>query len=261
MNIHNFMNRQLCEYQSIFGSVGSVLDHLFFTVGNGYGVDSDSGMIVNQYSTPAYMRIDEYPEMTPEVWAALMADCRKKEEGFALRRYENTEFFSNMEIPLYEGMEFSEYVDWRMTRYKQVSVDDSMFTAESLYQELVKAQQEQSEEGRWVRPYPLSGDYSDIFHLNENTPVWLVQIAVNFCQAWIRFLTDEINNNNVWMYKEPNILDDDDAFFAELYGELAEAVDIKKYEAPTRDYADMGYTTLHRDMLEVLLPKLESYLK
>jgi hypothetical protein len=43
-NIHNYVNRSMCEFASIFPTVISVLDHLLFVIGNGCDLDEESGL-------------------------------------------------------------------------------------------------------------------------------------------------------------------------------------------------------------------------
>ena len=78
----------------------------------------------------------------------------------------------------------------------------------------------------YLRPYPLSVEYSDIYNLNENTPKWFLEIALNFCNAWIAFLYEAIENNDF-------------------------------YVGADSDYADLNWTTKHCNMLVELVKKLE----
>ena len=252
MNIHNFTNRQLCEYQSIFPTVAALLDHLLFTIGNGY--DIRDGMVCDGDGVP----ITEWPEMTPERWDALIADCHAKERDFAVR------FSHGREI---DEAEIAE----NCLRYQPVSIDDSVFTEDALYADLVKMQAtrraDKSSWGdeSWVRPYPLSERYSDIYGLNETTPAWFLQIALNLCNAWVRFLNEAIANNDVWTPpstrpKKFQLSDEARSMLESLLDEIDTATGIE-YKEPTTDYADMSYTTKHRDMLATRAKELQELLQ
>jgi len=216
-NIHNFANRQLCEYTSIFPTVAALLDHLLFTIGNGY--DCVDGMIVCDHrdGSNQSMRIDEFPEMTDEEWNTLIKECHAKEQRFADEWAKHSKRLAK------------KYVEENCARYKRISVDDSMFTEESLFKDLLKQQADYHKQYKglnsYLRPYPLSEKYSDIYHLNENTPVWFLQIAINLCSAWVQFLTN--------------------------------ALDIRDVDTDEVDYANAEWTARHRDMLVDLVLKLE----
>ena len=76
----NYVNRQLCEYHSIFPTAARLLDHLLFVNGTGLDVSVKHRMIMD-----GRKRIDQYPEMTDDKWQKLIADCHAKERKFALQ--------------------------------------------------------------------------------------------------------------------------------------------------------------------------------
>jgi hypothetical protein len=250
-NIHNFTNRHLCEYASIYPTVASLLDHLLFTIGNGYDVDNSSGMIVDGAGLP----ITEHPSMTPEEWDILIQQCHQKEKDYAVR-------FNAAVLP-----EDLAYLEKCCEMYKVFDIDDSAFTEQALYSNLVNMQavRRQDDPGFYeyhLRPYPLSTAYSDIYHLNDNTPKWFLQIAINFVKAWTRFLTEAIDKNDVWEYM-PYIPDPDlDKMADDIISEIMGIVpgQAKKYPEKTTDYADIIWTTRHRDMLIKCVGQLESLL-
>lgn len=216
-NIFNFANRQMCEYASIFPTTVALLDHLLFTIGNGYGVDYDSGMIVDGNN----QRIDTYPALTAEQWVELIEACRQKEVNF------EKEFSGRFR-------DFSmERVDEKCKIYKVQNVTEECFEEENLLSE-IKSTDLQYKSKKWgerhYRPYPLSEKHSDIYRLNKNTPAWFLQIAINLCNAWIKFLNTAIETDDVCKNKE-------------------------------HDYADMTYTIKHRDMLLDIVDKLTNLTK
>jgi hypothetical protein len=211
-NIHNFANRQLCEYASIFPTVESLLDHLFFTIGNGYDFDHATGMIVGDKP------IDQYPRMTKKSWDKLIAACVEKEKAFA-RQYSRggEDFFDK------------EWMETRCGKYYPRKVDDSQFTEESLYANIVTRARhlKNSEWGEhFYRPYPIC-NYSKIYSVNENSPAWFVKIAMNLCKAWDRFLTSEIERGHF---------------------------------SKGTDYSNESWTTKHRDLIREQAVRLQNLL-
>lgn len=252
MNIHNFANRQLCEFQSIFPNVVSLLDHLLFVIGNGFDYNSQDGMIYTNSPIGKFIPLDQYPVMNDVDWQKLIMHCHTKERRWAQQNNSN-------------GVINEEELAIACSKYKIVSVDDSLFTEENLHQQLrawanVKQQKSSTFDSSpsYIRPYPLSEDHSFIFALNENTPKWFVQIAMNMCNAWIKFLGEEIEANNVWIKPSLRPKDPDAEIKAATMKELFDM--IKKdsgydgwldepYEEPQSDYADLNWTIKHRDML------------
>lgn len=206
-NIYAFSERMLCEYNSIFPTIAALLDHLLFTIGNGYEVDEVTGMLVDFDGT----HIDEYPKLSDEDWEKLIADGHKKED----------EYFSTFSKDDKEPSIFLEYLAAQKARYVKKNVTEDMFTEDSLYKDLLAQAELLKKEtltDPWLRPYPLSRDYSRIYYLNENTPTWFLEIAINFCKAWVRFLTNEIDTKNVCVSEKS-------------------------------DYSDLTWTTQHRGMI------------
>lgn len=251
MKIFNFANRQLCEYQTIFPTVASLLDHLLFTNGNGYEFDPKKGMLYTwQGKKKAY--IDDFPTMSDVEWDKLIAACHEKERKFH-ERWSNGRAID--EVALAEDC----------AKYKRVSVDASMFSEESMFQELREESRNRKMEaasvGRYpsfVRPYPLSPGFADIYRLNDKSPGWLLQIAYNFCKAWEKFLAQEIKYGNVWLppSERPGAATIAEKAQAAGMAELATAIkEDKSYDgwldrpAPVRDYADMDYTVKHHAMI------------
>lgn len=255
-NIHNFANRQLCEYASIFPTVAALLDHLLFTIGNGYEFNEDTGMIRDGQNC----RIDEYPAMTPGKWTKLIDECYVKELKWATQNLRGSESVDK-EV-------FAE----NCARYKIVKVTDSMFTEDAIYADLVEFGESKlgDEHGmdRYHRPYPLSERYSDIYNLNTNTPKWFVQIALNFCKAWVRFLSEEIENNNVWIKPSLRPKKEGDAVRGAVLLALFDSIKadpeydgwLNNTKEAESDYGDLTWTTRHRDMLVEQVQRLEGLL-
>jgi hypothetical protein len=249
MNIHNFVNRNMCEYALLYPTVASLLDHLLFTVGNGYDFDEDTGMICY-----GHKRIDQYPKITKTGWKKLIAEGHAKERRWAedFKRFGDTSPID--EVRLAEECE----------KYKICEVDDSMFTEDALYAELVATQELRNKErfgDRYLRPYPLSEKYSDVYNLNTNTPTWFVQIALNFCRAWVRFLNEELAAGHVWIKPSLRKKTEEQLAFEKFAEEVVDEIlggDAgTPYVEPESDYADLSWTTRHRDALVEQVQRLE----
>jgi hypothetical protein len=255
-NIHNFTNRMLCEYASIFPTVAALLDHLLFTVGNGYSVDPNTGMIREDYNDGKF--IHQFPTLNKQGWNKLIAECHNKERKFA----EKCNFGLDYKID-------EEQITKNCEKYKVVSVNDLAFTELALLNDLIKLQAERQADRSgmsdvYLRPYPLSENYSDIYNLNKNTPKWFLEIALNFCNAWIAFLNEAIENDNVWKIPGEKKFTQDQKEREELAERLIDEILAEEgkvrpdtiYHTPTSDYADLNWTTKHRDMLVKLEKKL-----
>jgi hypothetical protein len=256
-NIHNFTNRLLCEYQSLFPTVASLLDHLLFTTGTGYDVDYKTGMIYDIKGIP----IMDYPEIID--WQELIANCHEKEKGY-MERFTTSYDLENLNRMAERNQRLLD----DCAKYKPVSVDDSAFSEESIYNDLKKMQQlkydEYGNDRHWVRPYPMSGGYSNIFDLNENTPGWFLMIGLNFCKAWVRFLNEEIATENVWTKPIPvpaeKLPDDIEEMLAEVLTMAGAKTSTEPYRALESDYADLTWTTRHRDVIVGRIHHLKSLL-
>jgi hypothetical protein len=248
-NIHNFANRQLCEYASIFPTVAALLDHLLFTNGTGYEFDEACGMIYNDGNNgPEY--INQYAQLSDAEWDTLIAKCYQKQIDFAHR------FGHGRPVDMVEVAE-----DCKI--YKKQNISDEDFSEESLFNDLMKIAKKKSTRhyDSFVRPYPLSPGYAEIYNLNENTPEWLIKIAVNFCNAWVRFLDEELRIGNVWIQPSLRPATEESKLMAAELDKIMDDESISAYVAnykePTRDYADAEYTTMHRNMLAEIAQKLQ----
>jgi hypothetical protein len=241
MSIHNFANRQLCEYQGIFPTVVSLLDHVLFTIGNGYD-------IVDGMPHDGRLYINEWPELTPAQWDMLIHECHAREDKTATS-------FAQYDTSDRARADCAAQLVLDKAQYYPRTATDDMFTEEALFQQILQVAATMNEEkfsDRYFRPYPLSEKYSDIYHLNTKTPKWFVQIALNLCNAWVRFLQQELDTGHVWTPIPPGTPTLGDTVFKELFDGIKADADYDGWldrPAPTRDYGDAEYTTTHLNML------------
>jgi hypothetical protein len=284
-NIHNFANRQLCEYNSIFPNVASLLDHLLFTIGNGYEFDDLIGLPYYQ-SRKDGRSIAGYPRMTPVQWEKLIKTCHDKECGWDNQHgnmFDDLDSESKIVDAAPEEEKagiIAELAEWRkkdkecrekrladrLASYHPRSVTDADFTEEALYKQITELGStfgdHYGSREYFIRPYPLSKDYAKIYKLNENTPKWFIQIGLNLCKAWVRFLTEEIAADHVWKKLPKKVIDSTtDKLVEDIINEVIgdTLVDTTKdYPEPEVDYADLTFTTKHRDMLADLVQRLSA---
>jgi hypothetical protein len=256
-NIHNFVARQLCEYQSIYPTVAAILDHLLFTIGNGYGIRN--GMI-----TDGKRPINLYPKLNKRQWDELIQQCHDKEAQFSLQ-------YARFDDRTEEGKkERLQRLVEDCAKYYPRSVSDADFTEEALLADLHKMNARHDEEfGRgthtyYLRPYPLSTKYSDVYNLNEQTPRWFLQIALNLCNAWVTFLQEELDSGHVWVPFSQRVKTPEDIQIEETTQELLDEMGLppaKEYKEPERDYGDEGWTKQHLEMLKELSAKFTKMLE
>lgn len=178
-----------------------MLNQLLFVIGNGYDVNEETGLLVDDSGK----HLHEMRKMTQKQKDKLLAACYAKERDF----YDTMKQIWGS-IMTSHGRDFDAEFQEACAQYKVVDVTDEMFTEEALYKELVQRRSDLQEsdfaksESGYVRPYPLSENYSDVYNLSEKTPVWMLEIARNFCNAWVRFLKEELANNNVYETNETN---------------------------------------------------------
>lgn len=255
MNIYNFTNRQLCEYQLIFPTIASLLDHLLFTIGNGYNVEN--GMIIDYDG----IRIDEYPVMSTEDWNTLIEKCHKKEEEYSAR---GSNFYNKTPE---RQEEYRLLLEEAKSKYFPRNVSADMFTEEALLRQLYDMQSKRREKSSFVsyiRPYPLSEKYSDIYHLTKDTPRWFLEIALNLCSAWVTFLEDALNKGDVWIKPSLRKKTSEDIKLDQLADEILSEMGTPpgpRYKEQERDYADESYTKEHLDMLRERVSHLKNLLK
>lgn len=217
--IYNFANRKLCEYASIFPDTATLMEHMFFVIGNGYEIDPETGIFAERGGD----LITKSPKMTPKRWEKLIADCRQKEISF-MQSYSQVETIDEAKL------------EARCQKYYPRYVDEYNFTEAHFYQS-IKHKARERLESRWgskfVRPYPLSGNYSAIFKLDEKSPAWMVQLGYNLSKAWVKFLSEEIAQGHV-------------------------APDTKENTSPEDGYATLHWTQKHLDMLKERVEYLQN---
>lgn len=227
-SICSFISFQMGEYHSIFPSVASVLNHIFFVIGNGYELDEET-----QSPTYGNKPIHLFPKFNKEKMVKkMMPQWREYVEQRAKQREE----FENDMKEMYEEMGEKRKSNWNkeafiekeLAKYVFPEITPEHLTVESLYQQLVNEEEnprrkELGGEYEFVRPYPLSENHSLIYELNSKTPECVREVALNFCTAWLNYLNKELEVGRVY----------------DGVGELG-------------GYSNLKWTTKHRDMIQQL---------
>lgn len=253
----NYANRQLCEFQSIFPTPASLMNHVLFTNGTECDVDQKTGRI-----KVMGVFLESFPDMNDDDWQALIADCYAKERRWA-EKYAYGRSINEEELTA------------DCAKYQRSSLGAEAFEEEVMYQSL-RTQADAKKQDyllhdmveSFVRPYPLSQGYANVFHLNKKTPQWFLQIAYNTCRAWERHLTDEINNYNFWVKPSLRPKRANHEAIAEGMKELVDKIKadvdydgwLDKPE-PTSDYADSTWTSRTRDTIAAQAKRLGKLLK
>lgn len=178
----------------MFPTVISLLGHVLLTIGSGYDIN-DQGMPAIRLN----IGINEYPDMTMAMWKALFADCYLKELGYVEDRWLFEDDLGKAATP----DEYTNELIVACGTYRVVSVDDSMFTEDALYQELhsmkadLRYQHHSMLSMHGCGHVHFSEERSPIYKLNTATPVWFLEICINFVNACVRFLSDQITSNDV----------------------------------------------------------------
>ncbi len=230
-NLNNYTAWAMCEYQSLFPTVASVLNQLLFVIGNGYDVNPNTGLLVGDRGE----HLHEMKKMSQGEWEKILAKCYAKERDFNTQMREMWGQYRAVSEKL-NPRDFDAELIEACAKYKIVEIDDSMFTEQALYNDLVNMQADRRTDPYWrgesayLRPYPLSEDFCDVYKLTQDTPLWMLQIAYNFCASWTRFLTEAVANNDVFETDDKH------------------------------NYADMHWTKTHRDMIAWLTGRFHAWI-
>ncbi len=252
--IFNYVNRQLCRYCTLFSDTTGLMEHLFFVIGNGYGVIQKTGMIVGSDGRS----INQFPELNEEGWAEVLEECYERERS---SDRSNADVYALLSTFTPKRPSFEQ----RCAKYKKTDVNEGMFTAEYFYNSIERRHQynKKVDSNNHVRTYPLFEDTALIYKLNKNSPKYLLEIALNLANAWALFLTERIEANDVWTPEKAKVaLAKKHDPLIKSYAEKAGMKFVEKIETDPEEsnYTDMHWTIKHRDMLVDLCGKLEDLL-
>lgn len=199
-NICQAISYQMGEWPSLFDTPAKFLDHLLFTIGNGYELDeSTNSFMIGDYfihEFPIFNRERMYQKRLP-----VFRDRAEESLRFIKARRERAEIEYTQE-------QFKKDVDDMVSEHVYPHITPEDLTIDSFYEQIKNDRnyprrlrlfkKDEDCSYRYVRPYPLSMDYSYVFALNENSPKSLLTVAHNFCVAWSNYLKDELESGNYY---------------------------------------------------------------
>jgi hypothetical protein len=204
-SICNFISYQMGDYHSIFPSAASVLDHIFFTIGNGYEMDEETQSpigIGDKHPIHLFPGFNK-EEMTKE----MMPRWREKVE----KRAEEKEKWELVLEKIYKKVGKERECNWNkdafiegeLAKYVFPEITPEDLSVECLYQQLANEENNPMRIGlkiehKYVRPYPLSEDYSKVYLLGNKTPDCVRGVALNLCTAWLNYLNKELDAGRVY---------------------------------------------------------------
>jgi hypothetical protein len=212
------------EYHSIFPSAASVLDHIFFTIGNGYEMDEETQSpigIGDRYPIHLFPGFNK-GEMTKEMMPRWREEVEKRAEEEEKWELELEKIYKKVGKEWDRNWNKEAFIEGELAKYVFPEITPGDLSVESLYQQLVNEEgnprrTEQGGEHKYVRPYPLSEEYSKVYLLSSKSPGCVRGVALNFCTAWLNYLNKELGTGRV-------------------------------YKVGT-SYSDEQWTTKHRDMI------------
>ena len=203
-SICSFISYQMGDYHSIFPSAASVLNHIFFVIGNGYDMDDETqspiGIGDNHpiHLFPDFDKEETAKEMMPQ-WREYVEEKAEREEKMQ-RQLED--LYAKLGIEREDNWNKEEFIEEELAKYVFPEITPEDLTVESLYQQLVEEEKNPRRkklngEYEFVRPYPLSGDYSLVYSLDNKTPECVRGVALNLCIAWLKYLNKELDTGRV----------------------------------------------------------------
>ena len=202
-----------------------VLNQWFFVIGNGIEIESGSfklespfmrnGVFVHEF--PSFESLQKRLPQLQEKWLGLEREL----QGMFSSTYSPEE----LETRAQKEME-------KHHRLIRVGPDD--LAVEALLSQIEGSISDPrrkmlSGEYLYARPYPLSGNHSDVFFLSEESPASVLWVAHQFCKAWLIYLDRELETGNF-------------------------------HVSTKRSYADKEWTRTHAEMLRPLVTKLRAFL-
>lgn len=178
-----FVERMMIEYNTIYPTVESVIHQLLYVNGSGYQVDTDSGLIYNNSSQVKLRFCHEEKVMSELDKTELIESTYQERLARNNQLYDDMVRWNNSS----DGIKFDRLVTDRII---PVPINDSMFTYDRLLGD-IGGITNQTTIDHFTRPYPLC-QFANTYHLNRNTPEWMIELALDFNMAWKIFIDVEV---------------------------------------------------------------------
>lgn len=201
--LRQFIEKNMCRYHSIYPTVGSVLHHLLYVNGNGYDIDPVNGLPYTQsYRGTKKNYLHETAGFKTKAARQKFADAVHKED----QESNDTRTKSMLERmkAFSESTGNSDLYNRYLAREAEaiavppiVSIPDEAFDVDHLLADLyVKGQARGFRGGDiYPRPYPLC-QYATTYHINDQSPLWFVDLALNHSMAWEIILITELETKH-----------------------------------------------------------------
>lgn len=206
LNICQAISYQMGEWPTLFHTPAKFLGHLLFTIGNGYDLDelTNSFMVGGHFihEFPIFDREKMREERLPFFIDDAKRSLRFKKELSERMDKEYTEEQLKKDVDDKVALHVYPYIlphDLTVKSfYEQIKDDKNHPVYNNYHYRLRLFKKDEDSPYRYVRPYPLSENYSDVFELNKNSPKSLLTVAHNFCVAWSNYLKDELESGNYY---------------------------------------------------------------
>ncbi len=188
LTLTNHASKRMCEFNFILPTLTHYLEHIFLIKNNGYEYEPNSGRIK---SMGKY--IDSYKKLTDKQWDELISKCCLKEKSILFQRRSFHKYEPNFN--------FEKALELACAGFVKYDIKEEDFSKDNLYLNLVNFKNEQEENNKifdikiYIRLKMLE-EQCILSLIDKHTNKYLRNIALNFIDAWVDFLNEEILTNN-----------------------------------------------------------------
>lgn len=198
----NAISFTMADWPTLYSHPARVLDHWFFTIGNGIDFDPDTssfkvgGKLVHKYP----IRFDAERQR-----ARRIKGWEEYERANAIRNAETMEKWRGR---VRDTSVIEAEVNRRVAAHQFPTITPENLTKEAILGQIMAPDARRDKiskthpQYKYRRPYPLSSRFSLIFDLTEQTPPEVLWVAREFCAAWAEFLQSELDSGNFFEINE-----------------------------------------------------------
>jgi hypothetical protein len=181
-----------------------VLNHWFFVIGNGIEIESGSfkpgsaSIYSNKYvhEFPGFERLERNLPRLKKKWLAWETNMQRM-------------FLDSVSPDKIETL-----IQNRVNRHRLVRVEPEDLTAESILKQIERSLDDPRRmalggEYLYARPYPLSEHHSNVYFLTEETPLNLLWVAQQFCEAWSIYLNRDLEEGRFFTSEQRSYADEE----------------------------------------------------
>lgn len=184
----NHATRRMSEFKLIMPTVAHYLEHILIIPNFEYKYDSKAGKIKNSKKF-----IDSYSALTKFSREKLLQNIYLKEKFYLFQEHKINKKNSKQS--------FDDILNNIILNYQIVEIKDQNFTQESIFDELkdfnnkMKIRANKNKLDFYLR-LKCTNEESLINLINKKSHKYLKNITLNFIDAWLMFLFEEIKNGN-----------------------------------------------------------------